>query len=105
MKKWANILLGVWLVLTGLLALGGIRFSGSRVILAVLAVVAGILFLLADRSEKMWPKMESILLGVWLLATGLMPLLHIRFAGSGVVLAVISVAAGAMILIRRSVGD
>jgi hypothetical protein len=45
--------------------------------------------------------MGNILLGIWLLATGLMPLLHIRFSGSGVVLAVISIAAGVLILIRR----
>jgi ABC-type glucose/galactose transport system permease subunit len=105
MKKWAYILLGLWLVLTGLLALGGIRFSGSRTFVAVLGIVAGILFLPGDRSEKMWPRLESILLGVWLLASGLIPLLHIRFDGSGVLLAVLSVAAGIVVLIRRFAGD
>ena len=63
MKTWANILLGIWLIVTGMVTLGGIRFSGSGVILGVLAVLTGILFLLVDRSEKLWPRMGNILLG------------------------------------------
>lgn len=101
MKTWANILLGIWLILAGMVKLGGIGFSGSGMILAVLAVVTGILFLLVDRSDKLLPRAGNILLGIWLLATGLMPLLHIRFSGSGVVLAVLSIAAGVLLLIRR----
>lgn len=101
MKMWANLLLGIWLIVTGLLTLGGIRFSGSVIILAALAVLTGILFLVVDRSEKLGVRMGNIFLGVWLLATGLVPLLHIRFSGSGVVLAVIAIAAGVLILIRR----
>ena len=101
MKTWANILLGIWLIVTGLVSLGGIRFSSSGTILPVVAVAAGTLFLLADRSEKLWSRVGSILLGVWLLATGLLPLLHIRFSGSGVVLAVLAIASGVLMLIRR----
>lgn len=101
MKAWANILLGIWLIVTGMVKLGGIRFSGSGTIIAVLAIVTGILFLLVDRSEKLLSRMGNILLGIWLLATGLMPLLHIRFSGSGIVLAVMAIAAGVLILLRR----
>jgi hypothetical protein len=101
MKRWANVLLAVWLVLTGLLRLGGIRFSGSGTFTAVFGIVVGILFLLADRSEKLAARMGTILLGIWLLATGLMPLLQIQFSGSNVIMAVISIAAGALILIQR----
>ena len=100
MKTWANILIGTWLVLKGLVALGGIRFAGSAVLLAVLGIVAGILLLLADRGEQLLPRLGTTLLGVWLLAAGLMPLLHVNFAGSGVLLAVLAIAAGVLILIR-----
>jgi hypothetical protein len=99
MKTWANILLGIWLVLSGLVHLGGIHFSGSATILAVFGIVTGILFFIADRSEKLGTQMGSILLGIWLVADGLVSLFHVRFTGSGVVLAVLSVAAGVMILI------
>ncbi|OGW35676.1 MAG: hypothetical protein A2010_06690 [Nitrospirae bacterium GWD2_57_9] len=101
MKTVANILLGSWLVLTGLVRLGGIRFQGSEALLAALGIATGILVLLADRSEKLWTRMGTVLLAIWLVASGLMQLLHIRFDGSGVVLAVIALGAGVLILMRR----
>jgi hypothetical protein len=101
MKTWANILLGTWLVVSGLVILGGLHFSASGTVLSVLGIVTGILFLLADRSENLWPRLGDILLGAWLIAGGLLPLLHLRFDGRGVLLAVLGVAAGVIILIRR----
>ena len=38
-----------------------------------------------------------LLLGVWLILTGLIPLLHISVAGLGTIMAVLAVAAGALI--------
>jgi hypothetical protein len=101
MKTWANILLGTWLVVSGLVFLGGVHFSASGTILSVLGIVAGILFLLADRGENLWPRLGNILLGAWLIAGGLLPLLRVRFEGSGVLLAVLGTAAGVIILLRR----
>jgi hypothetical protein len=101
MKTRANILLGLWLVLSGLVHLGGISFSKSGIILAVLGIVTGILFFIADSSEKISTHIGIILLGVWLVAGGLESLFHVRFFGSGVILAVIALAAGIMVLITR----
>ncbi len=101
MHTVANILLGIWLIVTGLVFLGGLRFSGSGIILAVLGIVAGILFLLPDSSEKLWSRMGSVLLGVWLVAGGLVALFHIHFPGSGTVLAILSVASGVLIISRH----
>lgn len=41
------------------------------------------------------------LLGIWLLLTGLIPLLNISFSGLGTLMAVIAIAAGALILVTR----
>lgn len=101
MKTWANILLGIWLIITGLIHLGGISFSKSGIILAVLGIVTGILFFIADSGEKIGTQIGSVLLGTWLVAGGLVSLFHVRFTGSGVVLAVLAVAAGVMVLITR----
>ena len=101
MKTWANILLGIWLVLTGLVRLGGVSFPQSGTILAVFGIVTGILFFFADSSEKIGTQIGSILLGAWLVAGGLVSLFHIRFTGSGVILAALAVAAGVMVLINR----
>lgn len=46
-------------------------------------------------------RVGMLLLGIWLILSGLMPLLHIRFQGSGLVLDVLAIVAGVLILIRR----
>ena len=42
-----------------------------------------------------------LLLGVWLIITGLIPLVHISVSGLGTVMAVLAIAAGALILAGR----
>lgn len=42
-----------------------------------------------------------LLLGIWLIATGLLPFVSITFANMGLVLAVLAIAAGVLILIGR----
>ena len=42
-----------------------------------------------------------LLLGVWLILTGLIPLLNLASDGLGTLLAVLALAAGALILIGR----
>lgn len=39
-----------------------------------------------------------LLLGVWLILTGLIPLIHLSFSGLGTMMAVLAIAAGALIL-------
>jgi hypothetical protein len=63
--------------------------------------VTGILYFIATSSEKIGTQIGSILLGVWLVAGGLVSLFHVRFTGSSVMLAVLGVAAGVMVLIAR----
>jgi len=42
-----------------------------------------------------------ILLAVWLILTGLLPLLQISFAHSGEVMGVLAIAAGVLLLLQR----
>jgi hypothetical protein len=42
-----------------------------------------------------------LLLAVWLMLTGLVPLLNLRFDGLGTLMAVLAVAAGALVALRR----
>ena len=42
-----------------------------------------------------------LLLGIWLILTGLLPFVHITFANIGSILAVLAVAAGSLILLGR----
>ena len=49
------------------------------------------------RSRKLGP----LLLGIWLIATGLMPLVHLSIPYSGPILALLAIAAGILILLDR----
>lgn len=46
-----------------------------------------------------------LLLGVWLVLTGLIPLLNLSFSGLGTLMAILAVAAGVAILIGREPGQ
>lgn len=41
------------------------------------------------------------LLGIWLILTGLLPLLHVEFAHSGLLLAILAIVAGVLLLLDR----
>jgi hypothetical protein len=50
---------------------------------------------------KMTKNLGMLLLGIWLIATGLIPLLSLSFAGLGTVMAVLALATGALIIVGR----
>ena len=50
---------------------------------------------------KLTRNLGMLLLGVWLILTGLIPLLNLASAGLGTLLAALALAAGALILIGR----
>jgi hypothetical protein len=56
-----------------------------------------------DKMKKLrLPKnLGMILLGLWLIMTGLIPLLHFNFQGLPVVMAIFAVVTGAVILFGR----
>ncbi|MGE5138041.1 MAG: hypothetical protein ACM3JD_01155 [Rudaea sp.] len=45
-ERWGFVLLAIWLILTGLIALLGLSFAGLNIIMGLLALVAGILILI-----------------------------------------------------------
>jgi len=42
-----------------------------------------------------------LLLGIWLIVTGVLPFLHLDFANMGLVLSVLAIAAGVCVLLGR----
>ncbi len=100
MKTWANILLAIWLIATGLVALIHFSFNGLDIILAILAIAAGILFLIGGKGSVSG-RLGTLLLAIWLIATGLIALVHFSFNGLEIIMAILAIAAGALILLRR----
>lgn len=50
---------------------------------------------------KVTRNLGMLLLGIWLIATGLIPLLNLSFSGLGTLMAVIAIVAGALIIVGR----
>jgi hypothetical protein len=102
------LLLGIWLILASLLPLLGIVTAGIDVVLAVLAIAAGVLVLLGPSrisaglgSLALARSAGMVVLGVWLILTGLLAIASITFPSSGIVLELLALAAGVLILLRR----
>jgi hypothetical protein len=81
----------------GLLPLLRVSIPASGTILALLAVAAGILILL--RPVRPNSRLGVLLLGIWLVVTGLLPLLDVAIPASDIILALLAVAAGIVILV------
>jgi hypothetical protein len=43
----------------------------------------------------------TLLLAIWLILSGLMPLLHLSFSGAATLMAILAIAAGVLLLIGR----
>ncbi len=50
---------------------------------------------------KLTRNIGMLLLGIWLILTGLIPLLNFTFSGLGTVMAILAIAAGVLIIIGR----
>ncbi len=95
------IVLAVWLVAEGLVSL--FRISSPTVLLAlpIIAIVAGVLILLRIRDSKAVVNIGFLLLSIWLILTGIVPLLNVQSAEIVLVLAVLGLAAGILILVGQ----
>lgn len=51
--------------------------------------------------KRKWSGWGIILLGIWLIAMGALPLLNIHFKWSDIVMSILAIAAGILILLDR----
>jgi hypothetical protein len=82
-KNLGMFLLGIWLILAGLLPLLRITIPFGDTILALLAIAAGVVILL--KPVKPTSRLGVLLLAVWLIATGLLPLLSVSIPASDII--------------------
>jgi hypothetical protein len=95
------LVLAVWLVAQGLVSL--FRITNPTVLLAlpIIAILAGVLIMLRIRDSKPAVNVGFLLLSVWLILTGLNPLLHVDTTELGLVLSIFGLAAGVLILVGQ----
>ncbi len=96
-RNLGAVLLGIWLILAGLVPLTGLRFPAYEVVMALLAVAAGILILVGPIRFRR--SLGAILLAVWLILQGLLPLLGLSIPNVTLLLDLLAIAAGALVLL------
>ncbi len=52
-------------------------------------------------SIKVTKNLGMLFLGIWLIMSGLIPLLNLSFSGLGTLMAILAIAAGALIIVGR----
>jgi len=50
---------------------------------------------------KLTRNIGMLLLALWLLLTGLVPLLNLSFSGAGTLMAILAIAAGVLVIVGR----
>ena len=50
---------------------------------------------------KLIKSLRMILLGIWLIMTGLIPLLHLNFEGLSLIMAILAIVSGVLVLLGR----
>ena len=98
-RNLGTILLAIWLILTGLLPLVTIQIPGAEIVLAILAIAAGVLILF--RPGQISRTLGVILLCAWLILSGLVAITALVIPGGAVVLGLLAIAAGILILLGR----
>lgn len=101
MGKWGMILLAIWLILSGLMLVLHIHISSSGLVLALLALAAGVLILISQWPLRLSKNLGMMLLAVWLILTGAMTLFTFSFANSGLVLGLLAAITGVFLLLKR----
>ena len=94
-------LLAIWLVATGLISLLNVSFPGANSILAILAIAAGVVIGLGLRGKKLTSNLGMVLLALWLILDGVIPLLRLSFRGLDTLMALLAIATGGLLLFRR----
>jgi hypothetical protein len=94
-REPAILALSIWLILTGLFGLVGGGFPGASVVLGVLAIVAGVLLLLAARPFGR-ASLGRILLALFLIGVGLMSL--VGASGLGIIVGLLALVAGILMI-------
>lgn len=94
------LLLGIWLIAKGLIPILHIRFTGIGILMACLAIAAGIL-LLRDNGVviKSAPPAQT-LLGIWLITTGGLQLAAPGSLTATAVVAILAIVTGVLIVRR-----
>ncbi|MCD6117511.1 hypothetical protein J7K93_10885 [bacterium] len=98
-EQIGSIFIGLWLILSGLVTMLKISNNTLNIAIAVMALVAGVLFLMSRSHIK--GRLGTFLLGIWLIGAGSKPVVAVHFPLYTVIFGILAIAAGVLILIDQ----
>jgi hypothetical protein len=101
LRNLGFILLAVWLIAVGAVGLLKLNFPYMDMILAALAIAAGILMILPVRGIKGAGNLGVLFLSIYLIASGALALLPVTIPASEAILALLAIVAGVLLLLKR----
>ena len=101
MNNFGLIVFAVWIITRGIIELFNLSIPSMGLILPILAIFAGVLVLLRIRDLKAVINLGFLFLSIWLILTGLIPLIGVTFPEMAIVMSVLGLAAGVFLLIGQ----
>jgi hypothetical protein len=93
------LLLAIWLIVTGGTGLLGIGHPIITLALEILAVVTGIVILVELGGMSRYERLGMIFLAIWLILTGVLPIIGVGIPYSGTIMIVLAILAGVLLLV------
>jgi FtsH-binding integral membrane protein len=95
-----TFLLAVWLILYGVLPLLDLDEPSVNLVMAIIAIVAGI-FILLDIRQRPSRNLGRLVLAIFLILMGIIQLLSITFPAQDTVMGIVAIVAGLLLLLGR----
>ncbi|MCK5121423.1 MAG: hypothetical protein KAQ91_05540 [Methylococcales bacterium] len=99
MKYWGLLILALWLIIQGVLDLTNLHFPYEKLVMSIMALVAGLVLFLHAVKTKL-SDVGLLLLGIWLVLRSSLFLFHFTFPYSDMTIAILGIVAGVLLLIR-----
>ena len=100
MKYYGLLLLGIWLIARSLLDLFNTHFSYEKIILACIALAAGVFLSVFELKSKL-ESVGILLLGIWLIIGAAMALFNFTFPSSQLIMTILAILAGLLLVVRK----
>ena len=100
MKYYGLLLLGIWLIARSVLDLLNMHFSYDKILLACIALTAGVFLSVYELKAKL-ESIGTLLLGIWLIIGAAMLLFKFSFPSSQLIMAILALLAGLLLIVRK----
>lgn len=100
MKYYGLLLLGIWLITRSLLELLNVHFSYDKIVLACIALAAGLFLSTHELKEKL-ESIGILLLGIWLIIGAAIVLFKFTIPSSHLAMPILALLAGLLLIIRK----